>query len=348
MAAKSYTKQYSRRELSFFCYQLSLMLKSGLTLSDGLGSMLEENPGDAVLRRIARQVEDRRTLKKALSDAGGFPQYMISMVEIGESSGKLDEVLSNLSDFYDREDRLRGRILSAIAYPALIIVMVAIVVSILVTKVMPIFSKVFNELGTQMSASAQLIMNVGQAVSQCMMVVVIFLAVIMVAILILSRTKRGMETLSGFASNFFLTRGISRKISVSRFASAFSMLMSSGYDMDSAFDLLPSIVTEHYIREKIKGVRDAIGRGVSAMEAFRDSGIFTGLYSGMVSVGFKTSNIVEVMRKIAEVYQEDTENSINGLVSLIEPVLVSVISVIIGVILVSVMLPLIGIISSIG
>jgi len=324
------------------------MLKSGLTLADGLSAMLEENPGDAVLGRITRQIEDRRTLKKALSETGGFPRYMISMVEIGESSGRLDEALSNLSDFYDREDRLRSRILSAIAYPALIIVMVAIVISILVTKVMPIFSKVFNDLGTQMSASAQLIMNVGQAVSQCMMVVVIFFAVIMVAVLILSRTRRGMETLSGFASNFVLTRKLSRKISVSRFASAFSMLMSSGYDMDSAFELLPSIVTEYFIREKIKGVRDAIGRGAPAAEAFRDSGIFTGLYSGMVSVGFKTSNITEVMRRIAEVYQEDTENSINGLVSLIEPVLVSVISVIIGIILVSVMLPLIGVISSIG
>lgn len=342
------TKQYSWRELSFFCYQLSLMLRSGLTLSDGLNSICGENPDDEILNRIAAAVEDRSTLKRALEDAGCFPQYMVSMVEIGESSGRLDDVLYNLSDFYDREDRLRSRVISAIAYPALIIVMVAIVISILVIKVMPIFNKVFNGLGTQMSASARMIMNIGDAASKYAMAVVIVFAVAMVAVFFISRTRKGSAFFGDFASKFFLTYKLSRKIMVSRFTSAFSMLISSGYNMDSAFELLPAIISDKFIRDKIDGIKDRIGKGASTAEAFRDSHLFTGMYAGMVSVGFKSSAIGEVMQRISEVYQEEAESSINNLVSLIEPVLVSAISIIIGIILVSVMLPLIGIISSIG
>lgn len=337
------------RQIAAFAAQLALILRSGLPLRDGIALMQESGEdADMPLSVLMQSVTAGGTLRQALGKAGGFPDYMLGMVEIGERSGKLEEVLDSLALFYDRESRLKERIRSAVLYPSLLLVMIAVVITVLVVKVMPVFAQVFGDLGTEMSATATAIMNAGQFIGRYAAVIIGVLAVIVLGLMLWSKTAPGAKALSRFSSKFFLTKKLSRKIASGRFASALSLLLSSGYDTDGALELMPAVLDNAYIIQKIKELRQKTTSGTSFSEAVRSCGLFTNLYTGMLSVGFKTGSGDSVMKRIATAYEEETESAIDNMVSMIEPILVAALSIVIGVILISVMLPLMGIMSSIG
>ncbi len=335
--------------IAAFCAQLTLILRSGLTIRDGIAMMKENGEETGLpLSGILETVSAGGSLRQALELAGGFPAYMLGMVEIGERSGKLEEVLDSLSLYYDRESRLKDRIRGAILYPSMLLVMIALVIAVLVIKVMPVFAKVFSDLGTEMSSTAVAIMNIGQFIGKYAAIMIGILALAVAGLLIWSKTKAGARALSHFSTGFILTKKLSKKIASGRFASALSLLISSGYDTDGALKLMPAILDNPYVARKVEDLRTKISEGTSFSEAVLASGLFSSLYAGMLSVGFKTGAAAEVMKRIASAYEEETETALDNIVSMIEPALVALLSIVIGIILISVMLPLLGIMSSIG
>lgn len=341
-------KAFSNRELSLFCSQLALVIRSGIPLRDGLESMNEDSAEGERWRRVlsslSEAIEEGEALYKAFEETGVFPEYMVHMIEIGERAGKLEEVMSSLSGFYDREDRIKQEIRGAVTYPALLVCMMAAVILVLVVRVLPVFQKVFENLGVQMSSTAQALMNFGAIASQYSVVIAGVLAAVIIGFLIYARVRGD----SGFTGRLPGMKKISEKISAGRFASALSLMLSSGYDTRAALDLIPNILSGEEIKKKVAKVKFLVEGGVSLADAVKQAGIFPGLYSKMVAVGFKTGAIDEVMKELSDLYQEEIDTSLNNFVAVLEPALVAALSIVIGVIILSVMLPLMGIMSSIG
>lgn len=338
-------------DISLFCSQTALILKAAIPLQDGIAAIqenIDSSSGKELLKEIETNIAENGSLYTALANTGAFPSYMVNMVNIGEKSGKLDDVMEALALYYDREDTLKKRVKSAVLYPFILILMMAAVIAVLVIKVLPVFNQVFQDLGSNVSSSSAAVMNIGIAIGKYAFIVILVLAILVIAAVIFAKTKKGAELCADLISSFAVTRRLSGKIAAARFASVMSMLISSGYDTSEALELVPKVMKNKTVIHKIEKCKMSIQKGSSFAQAVTEVRMFPGIYSSMIHIGSKTGNLDTVMKKLAGIYDEDVDTSIGNVVSVIEPVMVGVLSVIIGSILLSVMLPLMGIMSSIG
>lgn len=341
----------SPRELSFFCSQVALILKAGIPLRDGIGA-IEENTenedGKRVIRKLRTNMEKSGSFYVALKESAAFPGYLVNMVDVGEKAGKLDNVMEALSDYYDREDKLHRRVHGALLYPLILVLMMAAVILLLLIKVLPVFNTVFLNMGSNVLSASQSVTHAGVLIGQYALAVILVLAAVMIFFLIFSRTGSGAANFLKLFPHFRPARRLSRKIASARFASVFSLLLSSGYDITESFGLARKILSDPAMLQDIDKVQKLVDSGTPLASSMAQVGLFPGIYSGMIQLGNKTGNLDSVMRRLADLYSEDADASIDRAVSAIEPAMVAALSIVIGGILLSVMLPLMGILSSIG
>ncbi len=344
-------KPLNNRELSTFCEQMSMMLKAGISAAEGISILtenLENSGGKAILESISGTLDAGGSLYAALVKTGVFPRYFLDMTEIGERAGQLDEVFSSLAVYYDRQEALSKNIKSAVTYPCIMIGMMLVVILVLIIKVMPIFSQVYSQLGTEMNGISKGIMGIGAWLSRYSLIFLILAAVLLLTAVYLFRTKSGRRHLDSIGRRFPLTRRIYETTSLSRFADGMAITLKSGLDSDESLELSGKLTESPALRKKIEDCRKRTEDGADLGTAFRESGIFSGLYARMVSVGIFSGSLDQVMERVARQCAEESNDRISRAVSRLEPTLVAVMSILVGMILLSVMLPLMGIMTNIG
>lgn len=349
MAGKN--KELTAVELCAFCSQIAMILKAGISVQEGIAIMAEDsqNAGGAdILETVRAHAEMGEPFRECLQAAGVFPKYMLDMVLIGEQSGRLDEVMDSLAAYYENSEAVSKSLRSAVTYPVIMIVMMVAVICILVTKVLPIFNEVFSQLGSQLSPFSQSILQFGTAMNRYSVAIVAVLAVVIIAMLVIKASPKGREWYGRMFRSFFGTRRLAEKISAGRFASAMALMLSSGLDVDQSLEMAGQLVDDRQTRSKVSKCQEQIADGGSFADALAQAGLFSGVYARMVLVGFKTGAVDVVMRKIADSCEAEVDDQISRIISILEPTLVAVLSLIVGMILLSVMLPLMGIMSSIG
>ena len=341
----------SATELSGFCAQMAMLLKAGIAAREGLAIMhddISDNDSRLLLEQLSLRVEEGCPLSAAFEKSGVFPKYVVDMTEIGEQSGRLDEVLESLTAYYEREQSISTSIRNAVTYPLIMLGMMVTVIIVLAVRVMPIFNDVFAQLGAEMSAFAQGVMSFGNALGRSSTTIVAALAVLIVSVLFLRMTAKGRRYLSLFFARFPLTKRLSMKIAVGRFAGAMALMLQSGLDPDQSLNLAGKLVNHPDLTARIKECQNRVAAGSSFSDGLFSSKIFSGVYARMVSVGFRTGAADTIMRHLSDRSEEEIDAELNTLVSIVEPTLVAVLSVAVGLILLSVMLPLMGIMSTIG
>lgn len=344
-------KALSNAEITTFCGQLSLLINAGITPVESIQILLKDidNPkGKELLEDILSNTSEGLSFSEALDKTNTFPSYFIHMVSLGEESGNLDIVLNNLSDYYEHEDTIASSIRNALRYPLIMLIMMSIVITVLLTKVLPIFQQVFSQLGSELTGFAKRFMIIGNLLNQLSVAILIIIIFLFILYFIVSNTQKGQEvfnyllTYSPFTKKFYLN------IAYGRFASGLAMTLSSGLDTFHSLDLVSNLIDNTIMKEKIENCRRSLQDNAGFPEALKEAGIFSNLYLQMISVGFRTGNIDDVMSKIATQYDSDTEEKLHTFLSSLEPTLVIIFSFIVGLILLSVIMPLIGIMSSIS
>lgn len=334
----------SAEELSLFCTQCALVLRSGMLLADGLLATAEEN-GDEALRIIAEKLASGDTLENALKAGGDYPSYMVSLAGIGERTGCLEEVMDALALYYQREGAIRRQLTNTLLHPLLLAVVMLCVVAVLLLKVLPVFSEVYAQLGGASGLTAGVLAFGRTAGIICLVLTGLF-ACAGVFAFASSRTAGGYERLTGLLTKLPFVRRVSEKIASGRVAYALSLLLSSGYDIDDAVRLLPGLVSQHEALAKINRLSARMEQGESFSSAVRESGLFSGMYARLVGLGVQSGALDEVMARISVLYDAEIEESLTGILGAVEPAIVAVLSGIIGVVLLSVMLPLLEILSA--
>lgn len=341
----------SNKEIATFCSQVSLIFNAGITPAEGMTILLSDtanNEGREIIKEIQAHCARGESFHASIAASGVFPDYVVNMITIGEESGNLDDVLVSLTDYYEREQQISESIKSAVSYPILMICMMALVIVILLTRVLPIFNQVFSQLGTEMKGISKSLMHLGSSIQKYSVLIVVILCVMVAIFLFFTKTKIGKRYMSAFLNVFPLTRGFYDKIAAGRFASGMALMLSSGMDTYSSLDMVSVLVNNKRMEERIRNCKKEIESGKNFSEAVASSGIFSHLYAKMVSIGFKAGSIDLVMKKIADNYEKETDSKLRSIISMLEPTLVIILSVIVGMILLSVILPLMGIMSSIG
>lgn len=344
-------KALNNTELIFFCSQLALTLRSGISSLEGLSLMLEDSPGGdgrTLLEQLIREMEETGSLSRSLESAQVFPAYLCSMVELGEQTGRLDDVMESLAAHYRREEALSRNLRSAVAYPLVMLGMMIAVMAVLLIKVMPIFRQVFDQLGAQMAGFPGAVMELGGVLGDYSAVFLILAAAVAAACVFLFFTEQGRRLSSRLFNHSVFTRRLAEKIACSRFADAMSLSISSGLDVDQSLEMTEQLVEHPKVREQIQEIRKNVAEGENFAEAAARARIFSGTYARMLSAGFRAGSLEEVMKQISTQYEEEIEERIDTVLSRLEPTLVAVLSVAVGLILLSVMLPLLGIMVNIG
>lgn len=344
-------KKLPNDEIATFCNQVAMILESGIPLYDGIDTLAEATVDDdakAIFNEIARTVEETGSLYEGVRKVSIFPDYMISMIRIGEETGKLDDVLNSLSAYYERDYHIGRTIKSAISYPMVLIVMMTAVITLLVAKVLPIFREIFENIGGDTTKKAQSIMDTATVIGYVIFVVTLVFLICAGVIYILIKCGHG-DKVKNVAYKLPGLRKISRKISAARFASVIGMMLESGYSIEKSLELAPNVAENKEIKDKILECQKMVNEdGKEFTDALAEIGMFDVLSCRMINVGFKAGRLDEVLAKLSKQYEMEIDESLDKVVSIIEPTLVALMSLIIGGILISVMLPLTNIMSAIG
>ena len=349
-------KTMSNKEMAMFCDQMAMIIKAGQTPEAGINLMLEDAASEdakKILTPISQMCDMGEPFHKACEASGVFPKYALDMIEIGNTSGKLDDVLESLANHYSREEAVAQSIKSAVTYPFLIICMMLVVILVVVIKVLPIFKQVFEQLGTEMTGFSKGLLNFGNTLQAYSVVFIAIVIVIALAFIFFTKVPAGKKSWTSFCSTFPLTRGFYDKVAAGRFASGMAIMKSAGLDTDKSLDLAEQLVDNKAMVAKIKECRklmdgDDLNAPISFSESLAKTGIFTAMYSKMVNIGFKSGSVDKVFKKIADSYDEEIDNSLANTISILEPTLVIILSAVVCLILLSVIMPLMGIMSSIG
>lgn len=343
-------KPFSNGELSAFCGQLALILQSGISSIEGIMVMLEDATTEDE-RQILSVMQDKLTetgsLCEAFAAAEVFPPYLVHMVQIGEETGTLDSVMDALSVHYDREDAIRQSIKSSVTYPLFMAAMMVVIILVLLIKVMPIFNQVFVQLGSEMTGFSRTLMQIGTVLHTNAFVFALILLVIAALVFFGFRTTRGLMVVKKIGHALPFTRDIYEKTAACRFADAMALTLSSGLMPERGMELAYELNDDPFFTGKLDQCREKMAEGSELSDALHDTGIFTGTYARMITLGARTGSQEKVMRKIASLYQDEIDTRLSNMLAVLEPTLVIVLSLIVGVILLSVMLPLMGILSSI-
>jgi type IV pilus assembly protein PilC len=336
-------KQLSQPEIAAFCRQIAMVIQSGLPTYYGVSILRDEAVDEqtaALLDEIYRPMEDGGTLHQALKATGIFPTYMIHMIELGETTGRLEDVLLSLADYYEREAEIRASIKHAVTYPLIMTFMMIAVILVIVAKVIPVFSSIYETLGSELTGFALTLMKISTLINRYMVVFIILFLVVLIVGLLLYRSELGRV--------LFLGRGFSMTIASSRVANCMYLALSSGLDTDQGLNLADELVNNPHMQARITRCRESLKHGETFDRALLISGIFSQMYASWIVIGSKTGGMEEVMKRIFCSYEKETEERLNQFISILEPTLVIILSVFIGLILISFLLPLMGIMVSIG
>ena len=224
--------------------------------------------------------------------------------------------------------------------------MMIVVIVVLLVKVMPLFNRVFTQLGTEMTGISKYLMDIGQAINNYSVALLVILVLVVIAAILAAKTKKGKQLVRSIGYKIRGIRMLYESEATCRFSGTMALALSSGLHQDRGLELAESLIDDKRFQAKLTASKELIADGEGMTDALRESGIFSGIYARMASVGQKSGSLEKSMEKIAGLCQEEMDDRTNNLLAVLEPTLVIILSLIIGIMLLSVMFPLLGIMSA--
>ena len=344
-------KKLSNSEVAAFCSQLALLFPAGIPPMESIHLMAEDTvsaEGKALLTGIEQSLRNGLNFHEALETTGVFPDYVVSMILLGEESGNLDVITKKLADYYEQQCYISESIKSAISYPLVMICLMLLILVVLLAKILPIFNQVFIQLGSELTGVSRQLMHLGKVVQSISGTLVIFFVLCAIIGFVLYKHPKAHTWCANQLHSWRLTKEFYMNIAYSRFAGALSMITAGGIDIYKGLELANQLIGNNLMTEKIKVCTEVLHRGDYIYEAMREAGIFQAQHQRILQIGYRSGNSDVVFEKISKYYEDATLTRINKILGAIEPTLVIAFSLLVGMILLSVIMPLSGIMSSIG
>ena len=345
------TKTFTQEELATFCAELSLLLKSGITPIDALHYMQADSvstEGAQILKNIQQSLLCGLSLQEAMSETGLFPNYCLEMIKLGEETGNLDVIVKKLAEYYEQQVAIKKTVKNALTYPILMLTLMLLILIVLLTKVLPIFNQVFSQMGAELSGMAKRMLSIGNTLQSFSMFFIILAVFLFFIALFFAKNRKGHAAFLHFLHTSRFTRNLYLDIAYSRFAASLSLVNASGVNLYLGLDMIDRLIQNELMSAKINCCKKALAQNAFLYDALKEAEIFKSSQLRILQIAYKTGSADEELMRISAYYEDTVTQKLQNLLSLIEPTLVILFSVIVGSMLLSVILPLVGIMSNIG
>ncbi len=336
-------------EISALCKSIAMMLSAGVTASEAVDILFEDCEDGLVkdsLKKLADDMTLTGSLGKAAQNTDIFPPYAAGIIDVGESSGRLEEVLESLSLYYERRETISARVKAALTYPILLLVLMCGVLLLLVTWVLPVFIRVYEDMAGTLSGSSYAYVSFAQTLALVCLLLVFVLCFALLLGAALYKTEKGKPFVLRFLEILPLSKGAMHAGAVSALCDTISVLLRSGFDEDTAMRKASSLVTHQTLSMQCNNVINELEGGTSLAKSFFDHKILSPVYGRILLSASRSGNLSEAMFSLAKTTGEEAQDATMRLIEAIEPLLTGFLTICVGTALLCVMLPLIGILGS--
>lgn len=334
------------KDISIFCRQFYTMIDAGVTIDRALTILANQTPNKRLrlsIKSIEEDVSKGEVLSVAMKKHNDvFPTLLINMIEVGEVTGNIDEIMLRMANQYEKENKINNKVKVAMAYPTILGVVAVLVVAIMMTFVMPQFLDIFSDMGTELPLMTKMLISTSEFMAQKALIIWPIVLIIGICMNRYFKTNHGIYTLSAIKLKTPVLNKLNEKIIVSRFTRTLSVLLSSGIPMIRGLELISEIVGNKLAEIEILYMKDNVVRGEGLYKSMKNSDIFPEMLATMVSIGEETGSLDEILNKTADFYDDELESQIQITASMIEPLLIVFMGAIIGVIVLSIMLPMVN------
>ena len=344
-------KTIKPKTLMIFTRQLATLIDSGLPLLRGLNVLGKQEP-DPVLRKtigkLADSVQGGSTFSDGLAQHPKiFNKLYINMVKAGELGGVMELVLVRLADFQEKAQKLKNKVVSAMFYPIIVLVIAVAIMAFLLVYIVPKFEQIFADMlgGKPLPALTEFVIGTSRFFQNQWYMILGALIVVVVAYNLAGRTEKGLAIIDAIKLRVPLFGDLIKKSAISRFSRTLGTLVTSGVPILQALNITRDTAGNVVLSNAIQKVHDSVKEGESIVSPLEKSGIFPPMVVSMIDVGEETGQLPEMLLKVADVYDDEVDNTVAGLTSLLEPIMIVFLAVVVGTIVIALFLPLISIIS---
>ena len=350
--AKVADKGVKSKNLMIFTRQLATLIDAGLPLLRGL-TVLEKQERDLVLKatiaKLSDAVQGGSTFSEGLAQHPKiFNKLYINMVKAGEVGGVLELVLIRLAEFQEKAQKVKNKVKAAMMYPIIVLIIAVVIMGFLLVFIVPKFEQIFKDMlnGKPLPALTAWVIATSRVVKDNFLVLGGIIAVLVVAYRLFASTEFGKMTIDKVLLRMPVFGDLTRKSSISRFARTLGTLVTSGVPILQALNITRETAGNFVVGQAIGKVHDSVKEGESIVQPLEASGIFPAMVISMIDVGEETGQLPEMLLKIAEVYDDEVDTAVDGMTSLLEPIMIVFLAVVVGTIVIALFLPLITIIQT--
>ncbi len=331
------------KDVILFARQFSTMIDAGLPIIqclDILYSQQENATFKKMLKEIKDAVESGSTLAEALKKyPNQFDTLFVNMIAAGEAGGILDTILRRLAGYMEKAAKLKSQVKGAMTYPIVTMIIAVIVVAVILVFVIPVFEEMFADFGGELPGPTQVIINMSDFVKGNIHLIIIGLIIFVFAFKKYYKTQKGRRTIDAAVLRLPVFGLLIRKVAVAKFTRTMGTMLSSGVAILEALDIVAKTAGNRSVEQAIYNVRSGIAEGRTMADPLQESGVFPAMVCQMISVGESTGALDAMLEKIADFYDEEVDQAVENLTSLIEPFMLVFLGVVIGGLVIAMYLP---------
>jgi len=343
-------KSISLKEISILCRLFFTMIDAGLPLISCLDVLIEQTDNPRMkkaLQDVYKKVKEGETLSRSLGDHPRiFPTLMINMVEAGEVGGVLDDVLGRLASHFEKEHKMNEKIKTAMTYPTVVMSMALLAVIFILTFVLPTFVQMFAAMNKELPLLTRILLAISDFLRNYAPVLLVGLVASGYGLKIAYQKEKTRKIIDSLILRLPVVGMLSRKIGIARFSRTLSTLLRGGVPILTALTVVQKTIGNLIIVAALEQAQSGIKEGVSLATTLAQSKVFTPMVVQMISIGEESGALEKMLEKVADFYESDVDDVISRLSTIIEPVIIGVLGVVVGLIITSIMMPLFDVISS--
>ena len=333
-----------KKDLAVFCRQFFTMLNAGVSIVKSL-DVLEKQCENKLLKKAIREtrngVQKGMTLSEAMKNNEKIFQNMfINMIEVGEISGSLDDIMKRMAIHYEKENKIENKLKGAMIYPIILIAVTVAVVIFLLVTVMPIFIGMFLSSGIELPFPTRIILKISNSITYYWYMYIIAFTAIILGINLCNRCYKSRLVLDMLKIKMPVIKDTNIKVATSQFTRILSILLASGIPLVQSIETVSKVIGNRYISKKLEEVKEDVSKGIPLSKTIKNIEIFPPMVDSMINVGEESGALDELLNKCADFYDEEVENTLQKITEIIQPVLVIIMAIIVGFVVLAIALPM--------